>query len=38
MQSDDNSPIGILLCTEKGDTFVKYATVGLAPNIFCTGI
>ncbi|MDD5791916.1 MAG: PDDEXK nuclease domain-containing protein, partial [Erysipelotrichaceae bacterium] len=26
MQPDDNPPIGILLCTEKGDTLVKYAT------------
>lgn len=34
MQPDDNPPIGILLCTEKGDTLVKYATVGLDPNIF----
>ena len=34
MQPDDNPPIGILLCTEKGDTFVKYATAGLDPNIF----
>lgn len=34
MQADDNSPIGILLCTEKGDTLVRYATAGLDPNIF----
>jgi predicted nuclease of restriction endonuclease-like (RecB) superfamily len=34
MQSDDNPPVGILLCTEKGDTLVKYATAGLDPNIF----
>lgn len=34
MQPDDNPPIGILLCTEKGDTLVKYATAGLGPNIF----
>ena len=34
MQPDDNSPIGILLCTEKGDTLVQYATAGLDPNIF----
>lgn len=34
MQPDDNPPVGILLCTEKGDTLVKYATAGLAPNIF----
>ena len=36
MQPDDNPPIGILLCTEKGDTLVRYATAGLDPNIFCT--
>lgn len=34
MQADDNPPIGILLCTEKGDTLVRYATAGLDPNIF----
>ena len=34
MQPGDNPPIGILLCTEKGDTLVKYATAGLDPNIF----
>ena len=34
MQSDDNPPIGILLCTEKGDALVKYATAGLDSNIF----
>ena len=34
MQPDDNPPIGILLCTGKGDTLVKYATAGLDPNIF----
>lgn len=34
MQPDDNPPVGILLCTDKGDTLVKYATVGLDPNIF----
>ena len=33
-QPDDNPPIGILLCTEKGDTLVKYATAGLDQNIF----
>jgi predicted nuclease of restriction endonuclease-like (RecB) superfamily len=31
---DDNPPVGILLCTEKGDTQVKYATAGLDHNIF----
>ena len=34
MQPDDNPPVGILLCSEKGDTLVKYATAGLDPNIF----
>ena len=34
MQPDDNPPVGILLCTEKGDALVKYATAGLDPNIF----
>ena len=34
MQPEDNPPIGILLCTEKGDTLVRYATAGLDPNIF----
>ena len=34
MQPDDNPPIGILLCTEKGDTLIKYATAELDPNIF----
>ena len=34
IQPDDNPPIGILLCTEKGDTLVRYATAGLDPNIF----
>lgn len=34
MQPDDNPPVGILLCTEKGDTMVRYATAGLDPNIF----
>jgi predicted nuclease of restriction endonuclease-like (RecB) superfamily len=31
---DDNPPVGILLCTEKGKTQVKYATAGLDENIF----
>ncbi len=31
---DDNSPVGILLCSHKNDTLVQYATVGLAENIF----
>jgi predicted nuclease of restriction endonuclease-like (RecB) superfamily len=31
---DDNPPVGILLCAEKGNTQVKYATAGLDRNIF----
>lgn len=34
MQPDDNPPIGILLCSEKGDTLVRYATAGLDPHLF----
>ena len=34
MQPDAHPPIGILICTDKGDTLVKYATAGLDPNIF----
>lgn len=31
---DDNPPVGILLCTEKGNTLVKYATAGMDKNLF----
>lgn len=34
MQADDNPPIGILLCSDKGEMQVKYATAGLNSNIF----
>lgn len=34
MQPDDNPPIGILLCSDKGNTQVKYATAGLDEKIF----
>ena len=34
MHEDDNPPVGILLCTDKGNTMVKYATAGLDKNIF----
>lgn len=34
MQQDDNPPIGILLCTDYGETTVRYATEGLAQNLF----
>ncbi len=34
MQEGDNPPVGILLCTDKGETTVKYATAGLDKTIF----
>lgn len=34
MQSDDNPPIGLLLCTDHGETIVKYATAGMDENLF----
>lgn len=34
MQQDDNPPVGILLCTDKGNTMVKYATAGLEESVF----
>lgn len=34
MQADDNPPIGLLLCTEYGETTVRYATEGLSQNLF----
>mgnify|MGYP002556487918 CR=1 FL=1 len=34
MQPDDNPPIGLLLCTDHGDTIVKYATAGMDENLF----
>jgi predicted nuclease of restriction endonuclease-like (RecB) superfamily len=34
MLPDDNPPVGILLCAEKGNTQVQYATAGLDKNIF----
>jgi hypothetical protein len=34
MTEDDNPPIGLLLCTDYGETVVKYATGGLDPNLF----
>ena len=33
-QEDDNPPVGILLCTDKGETMVKYATTGLEHSVF----
>ncbi|MCQ2374819.1 MAG: PDDEXK nuclease domain-containing protein [Salinivirgaceae bacterium] len=34
MQSSDNPPIGLLLCTDYGETTVQYATAGLDENLF----
>ena len=34
MRDDDNPPIGLLLCTDYGQTTVQYATEGLSQNIF----
>ena len=34
MQEDDNPPIGLLLCTDFGETTVRYAIEGLSPNLF----
>ena len=34
MQADDNPPIGILICTDYGETTVRYATEGLSQNLF----
>ena len=34
MRPDDNPPIGLLLCTDYGETTVRYATEGLSQNLF----
>ena len=34
MQTDDNPPIGLLLCTDYGETTVQYAIEGLSQNLF----
>ena len=34
MQEDDNPPVGLLLCTDYGETTVRYATEGLSNNLF----
>ena len=34
MQTDDNPPIGLLLCTDYGVATVQYATEGLSQNLF----
>lgn len=36
MQSDDSPPIGLLLCTDYGETTVRYAIEGLSQNLFVT--
>jgi len=33
-RQDDNPPIGILLCTEKGEQMVEYALAGMEENLF----
>jgi hypothetical protein len=33
-QKDDNPPIGILLCTEKGKKLVEYALAGMDEQLF----
>ena len=34
MRPGDNPPVGLLLCTDYGETTVKYATEGLSQNLF----
>lgn len=34
MQPADNPPVGLLLCTDYGETTVQYATAGLDENLF----
>ncbi len=34
MQPTDNPPVGLLLCTDYGETTVQYATAGLDENLF----
>ena len=34
MQPDDNPPVGLLLCTDYGETTVRYAIEGLSQNLF----
>lgn len=34
MLSDDNDPIGILMCTEVGREMAEYTTIGADPNLF----
>jgi hypothetical protein len=32
--TDDNAPIGIILCSGKNEALVKYATMGLPQQVF----
>ncbi|MCX6251650.1 MAG: PDDEXK nuclease domain-containing protein [Bacteroidetes bacterium] len=34
MHQNDNPPVGILLCTDKGEALVKYATAGMEKSLF----
>ena len=34
MQADDSPPVGILLCTDKNQSLVEYATAGIDNNLF----
>ena len=34
MTKGDNPPVGIILCAEKNNTLVKYATAGLSNEVF----
>lgn len=34
MRPGDNPPVGILLCTQKGEQMVEYATAGMDKNLF----
>ena len=34
MSEGDNPPIGIILCTDKDDTLVKYSTAGMDDKLF----
>jgi len=36
MNKDDNPPIGILLCTDKGSELVEYALAGMDDNLFAS--
>ena len=33
-RTDDNEPVGILLCTDKSDELVRYATAGMDNKLF----